>query len=107
MMNQNKAAFFEQLHENVSYDLHLGGVVLVGIVDFSEYVDNSQSWVTLLHNLGQPGTVSVVKNVYGQLHIFRVNSVQLTGQVNTKSLHVKKSLTPDHFTRIELEKETT
>lgn len=81
-MDKDKAAFFEHLHKNVAYNLHLSGVILVSIVNLSENVDDGKGGITMLDYFAEPMSVCMVKNVDGQLHIFRVNGVQFAGQVD-------------------------
>ena len=82
MMDKDKTAFFESLHQNVSYDLHLGGVILVGIVNLSENVDDGKGGITVFDHFSEPNSICLVKNVDGQLHVFRVNSVKFTGETH-------------------------
>lgn len=65
----------KKVNKNITDNLHFGGVVLVGIVNLPENINDSESGIAVLDYLLEPGSIRVIKNVDGKLHIFRVNSV--------------------------------
>lgn len=77
MMNKDKRAFFEKMHHNVAYNLHLSGVILIGIVNLPEDIYNCESGIGMFDYFTEPGAVHLIKNVEGQFHIFRVNGIKL------------------------------
>jgi len=87
MMHKDEATIMEQGNQDVSNDLHLSGVILVGIMNLSKDINNSTCRVTVLNDLAQPGAVCMIQNIDGEFHVFGMDSVKWPGEVNMQVSH--------------------